>query len=110
MKIWPVLLDSQPECLSGRGRSGSLLLAPLGPHTLLEYLRTSLERVTRNTPLVIPLGSSEPEYGDWVRSVSPKSRVAVTPSEVADAVANLELSDALLIVDPRCLPIGAAEF
>jgi lipopolysaccharide/colanic/teichoic acid biosynthesis glycosyltransferase len=110
MKIWPVLLDSQPACLSGRGCSGSLLLAPLGAHTLLEYLRACLEPVTRNAPLIVPLGFSEIEYGDWVRSVSPTAKVAVTLGEVADTVANFELSDTLLIIDPRCLPIRALEF
>jgi lipopolysaccharide/colanic/teichoic acid biosynthesis glycosyltransferase len=110
MKIWPVLLDSQPAFLSGRGRSASLLLAPLGAHTLLEYLRACLEPVTRNAPLIVPLTFPEREYSDWVKSVSSSARVAVTPQGVADTVANFELSDALLIVDPRCLPIRALDF
>lgn len=110
MKIWPVLLDSQPACLTGRGRSGSLLLAPLGASTLLEYLRVCLEPVTRNAPVIVPLIFPEPEYGNWIRSVSPAAKVAVTPHEIADIVANLELNDALLIIDPRCLPLRALEF
>ena len=110
MKIWPVLLDSQLTYLGGGERGGSLLLAPLGSHTLLEYLGTCLESVTRNPPLVVGLDSAETSYGDRVRSISQRCRIAVTHDEVADTIANLELSDALLIIDPRCLPIRAVEF
>jgi len=110
MKIWPVLLDSQLAYLGGADRGGSLLLAPLGPHALLEYLGTCLESVTRNAPLVVGLGASEASYGERIRSTSSRCQIAVTNDEVADTIANLELSDALLIIDPRCLPARAVEF
>jgi lipopolysaccharide/colanic/teichoic acid biosynthesis glycosyltransferase/acetyltransferase-like isoleucine patch superfamily enzyme len=36
--------------------------------------------------------------------------VALTAEQLADTVANFELSDALFIIDPRCLPVRALEF
>jgi lipopolysaccharide/colanic/teichoic acid biosynthesis glycosyltransferase len=110
MKIWPVLLDSQPTYLSGRGRSGSLLLIPLGTHTLIEQLRAWLEPLTGHAPLVVSRGSTDPEYGRWIRAVCPTASVVTTAEETAEVAATYELSDALLIVDPRCLPLRAIEF
>jgi lipopolysaccharide/colanic/teichoic acid biosynthesis glycosyltransferase len=109
MRIWPVILDSRPPYLGKRGRSGSLLLTPLGSCTLLEHLGSCLERVTRNAPLVVA-GSTDVEYSAWLHAACPAATVVTTPEEAADAVATYELSDALLIVDPRCLPLDAREF
>ncbi len=39
MRIWPVILDSQPSYIRGRGRSASLLLSPLGTEVVLQHLR-----------------------------------------------------------------------
>ncbi len=110
MKIWPVFLDSRPACLGRRGQTGSLLLAPLGEHTLVEYLRACLEAVTRNPPLVVSEAPREAEYGDWVRLACPTAKVALSPDKVGNIVGNLELSDALLIIDPRYLPMRGLEF
>jgi lipopolysaccharide/colanic/teichoic acid biosynthesis glycosyltransferase len=105
MRVWPILLDSQPAYLQGRGRSASLLLAPLGRQTLIEHLRSGLAPVTRNAPMVLSPQGTDAEYRRWVRAVYPTARVMGGQEEVADVLAGLELSDALLIVDPRCLPI-----
>jgi lipopolysaccharide/colanic/teichoic acid biosynthesis glycosyltransferase/carbonic anhydrase/acetyltransferase-like protein (isoleucine patch superfamily) len=105
MRIWPVLLDSQPAYLQGRGRSVSLLLAPLGRQTLIEHLRSGLVPITRNSPMVLSPQGMDAEYRRWVRAVYPTARVMGGREDVADVLAGLELSDALLIVDPRCLPI-----
>lgn len=109
MRIRPVLLDSRPSYLGSSGRNGSLLLVPFGTHTLIEHLRAWLEPVTRDDPLVVSGDSTDPEYGSWIRAVCPTARIAATTEEIADAVAAYELSDALLIVDPRCLPLRALE-
>src|SRR5688572_7825901 len=110
MRIWPVLLDSQPAYLSGRGRSGSLLLLPLGTHTLIEHLCGWLGPLTGHAPLVVSRDSIDPEYGYWIHALCPNASVVTTGVETADAAATYELSDALLIVDPRCLPLRATEF
>jgi lipopolysaccharide/colanic/teichoic acid biosynthesis glycosyltransferase len=83
----------------------SLLLAPLGRQTLIEHLRSGLAPITRNSPMVLsPLGM-DAEYRRWVRAVYATARVMGGQEDFADVLAGLELSDALLIVDPRCLPI-----
>jgi lipopolysaccharide/colanic/teichoic acid biosynthesis glycosyltransferase len=109
MKIWPVLIDSQPAYLSGRGRSGSLLLVPLGAYTLIEHLRACLEPVSERAPLVVSQGTSDSDYSRWISTVCPSATVGTTPAAIADAVSSHELSDALLIVDPRCLPVRPIE-
>jgi lipopolysaccharide/colanic/teichoic acid biosynthesis glycosyltransferase len=110
MRIWPVILDSQPSYFHGRGRSASLLLAPLGTNVLIEHLAAALAAVTDNKPLVVAADDADSRYGEWVRAVCPTAQVVGTPGEVADALASHELSDALLIVDPRCMPVRGFQF
>jgi lipopolysaccharide/colanic/teichoic acid biosynthesis glycosyltransferase len=105
MRLWPVILDSQPTYLNGRGRSASLLLAPLGPGVLIEYVAAALMQVTDNPPLIVASEDAGPEYTDWVRGLCPRAQVVTTVNQFADAVAAHELSDALFFVDPRCLPV-----
>jgi lipopolysaccharide/colanic/teichoic acid biosynthesis glycosyltransferase len=104
MKLWPVVIDSQPAYLRGRGRSTSLLLAPFGTSVLLEYVTSAIRLITDNAPLIIAPEQGEPRAAEWMRAVCPNARLVRTASEFADALANPELSDALLFVDPRCMP------
>src|SRR6266852_9900969 len=105
MRIWPVIVDSQPAYVRGRGRSASLLFAPLGTLTLLEHVLASLGPITGNPPVVVSPTEADPEYRHWVHAVCPTADVVGTPGELADAFESHELSDAFLIIDPRCLPI-----
>jgi lipopolysaccharide/colanic/teichoic acid biosynthesis glycosyltransferase len=110
MKVWPVIIDSQPSYLRGRGRSGSLLLAPVGTSVLIEHVAASLAAITDNAPLVVAPEQSDERYGEWVRSLCPKAQVVDSPEAYADALAHHELSDALLFIDPRCMPMLGFEF
>jgi lipopolysaccharide/colanic/teichoic acid biosynthesis glycosyltransferase len=106
MRIWPVILDSQPSYLHGRGRSSSLLLAPLGRTVLVEHLAAELAQVTDNPPLIVASEDAVDErYAEWIHALCPKAKVATTGEEFADALAGHELSDAVLFIDPRCLPV-----
>jgi len=107
--MWPVILDSQPPYLRGRGRSGSLLLAPFGTSTLLEHLMAALANVT-NPPLVLATEGSDPQYSEWITALCPKARVITDPQRLAQVVAGFELSDAMCIVDPRCMPARGFQF
>ena len=109
MRIWPIILDSQPSYLGSRGRSGSLLLSPLGTHTLIEHIADWVRPITGRAPLVVSR-DSDPEYRRWIATLCPSANVAVTPSEVVDAVAALEMSDTFLIIDSRALPAVPTEF
>ncbi len=110
MRIWPVILDSQPSYLRGRGRSTSLLLSPLGPNTLIENLATSLEEITGNAPLILAPEETDPKYADWVNGLYPKAKIVKSSEQFAEALSSHELSDALLIVDPRFMPSTGFEF
>jgi lipopolysaccharide/colanic/teichoic acid biosynthesis glycosyltransferase len=110
MRIWPVLLDSQPSYLRGSGRSTSLLLAPVGTGTLLEYLTTALAPITGNPPLIVSQDHVDPEYERWIRAVEPRAHVVSDREHLIGALAPSELSDAFLIVDPRCFPIDPGEY
>jgi lipopolysaccharide/colanic/teichoic acid biosynthesis glycosyltransferase len=110
MRIWPVVLDSQPSYLQGRGRSSSLLLAPLGTSVLIEQLTATLRSVTDNPPLIVSSDAADARLGEWIAALTPKAQVATTSSAFAQSLASHELSDALLFVDPRCLPIIGYQF
>lgn len=109
MRLWPVLLDSQPAYLGGRGGAASLLRVPLGTQTLLEYLCSWLEPVTRNAPIIVCQAETEAGYPSTMVAACRTLRVIGGRKELADALASFELSDALLIVDPRCLPMCTVE-
>jgi len=110
MRIWPVLLDSQPSYLGGRGRSESLLLAPLGTRTVLEHLHAWLGPITKETPLVVSQASTGQEYARWIDGLWPGAVPVTTAVALADRAAALELSDAVLLVDPGCLPMRPEAF
>jgi lipopolysaccharide/colanic/teichoic acid biosynthesis glycosyltransferase len=104
MKLWPVILDSQPGYLQGRGRSGSLLFAPLGTGVLIEHLTAALSELTDNPPLIVAREDAERQYTEWIHAICPRAKVVATPEALAESLAGHELSDALLFVDPRCMP------
>jgi lipopolysaccharide/colanic/teichoic acid biosynthesis glycosyltransferase len=105
MRIWPVILDSRPLYIRGGGRGASLLFAPLGTQTVLAHSLASVGLITDNPPVVLPQKEVDSEYRCWVQAVCPGASVVGTPAELVDAFESHELSDAFLIVDPRCLPV-----
>jgi lipopolysaccharide/colanic/teichoic acid biosynthesis glycosyltransferase len=106
MRIWPVILDSQPTYLRGRGRSASLLLAPVGTNTLIQHVLATIAPITGNPPVVVSHAAGDPDFRRWIEATCPDARVVEGPDEFADVFAGCELSDAFLVVDPRCLPIS----
>jgi lipopolysaccharide/colanic/teichoic acid biosynthesis glycosyltransferase len=109
VRIWPVILDSQPGYLRGRGRSRSLLLAPIGPGTLIEHLLDSLAPVAGNPPVVVSAAGAPSEYRRWVHDLCPTAHVVDGPQEITDVFAICELSDAFLVIDPRRLALDSSE-
>ena len=105
MRIWPVLLDSRPAYLRGPDRSASLLLAPLGAETLIEHLVSSLAPITENPPVVLSrteADSEVPALGS--RGLSDRARCRAAGEACRTLFESCELSDAFLVIDPRCLP------
>jgi lipopolysaccharide/colanic/teichoic acid biosynthesis glycosyltransferase len=110
MRVWPIVLDSRPPYLRGRGRSTSLLLAPLGTGTVIEHIVSAFQPITGNAPLIVAPDEAHERYADWVSGVCPRARVVKSADEFSDALATHELSDALLLVDPCCIPIRGFQF
>jgi lipopolysaccharide/colanic/teichoic acid biosynthesis glycosyltransferase len=108
MRLWPVIFDCQPPFL--RSRSLSLLSVALGANTLIDHLRRRLESFTTLSLLVVcPGGTPLEEYRDHVLTSSARSLDVCTPEGFADTMAGHELSDALLILDTRSVPVRDLE-
>ena len=110
MRVWPVILDSQPAYLRGTGRGGSLLLVPFGTNVLLEHVHAAIRLVTTNSPVVVAPEGADPAYADWIHALCPSAQVVRSAEQLAAVVATHELSDALLFVDPRCMPVQPTGF
>jgi lipopolysaccharide/colanic/teichoic acid biosynthesis glycosyltransferase len=110
MRIWPVILDSQPAYLQGAKGPLSILLAPIGTETLIEHLRATLTPVTGNAPVVLAPAGATDEYVRSLHAVCPTARVMRGSEEFGDVFAHSELSDAFLVVDPRCFTLGESDF
>ena len=102
MSVYPVLIDSCPGYLGGNGRS--LLLFPMGPGSLGGHLSVQLETVTHHRPLVVAPAGASHGYEGYVLGATSGARVVASAAELEDALADLDPSDALLLVDPRCFP------
>jgi lipopolysaccharide/colanic/teichoic acid biosynthesis glycosyltransferase len=85
-----------------------LLLIPIGSGSLVEHLRARLETVTAQRPVVIAPAGATNGYRDDMAGAAPAARIVVTARELEDALADVEPSDGLLVVDPRCF--SAADF
>jgi len=109
MRIWPVILDSKPNYLHERDPRASLLTAPLGVQSVLEYLLSALAPITENSPVVIAPDLTDDEYDQWIRQISPSAQVVRRPAAFSAALAKAELSDALLYVDPRWTAVDTAQ-
>lgn len=107
MKVWPVLLDAEPTYL-GRSATGvSLLGAPMGRGLLVSQLCEQIERVTSEPPtIVVPHGVSD-ENRALLAQACPAAVIATSARALADSLAGAEMSDVLLFVDPRCLPVDS---
>jgi len=106
VQIYPVLVDSRPAYLRGRGRSTSLLLVPLGRGTVIEHLHSCLQSVTPNPPVVLAPADVGPGYAPAVHEACPPAHAVCAPEELVDLLGTYEPSDALLVVDALCLPAG----
>jgi lipopolysaccharide/colanic/teichoic acid biosynthesis glycosyltransferase len=110
MRVWPVILDSRPSYVRGQHRGGSLLLAPFATSVLLEHVMTGVRLATANAPVVVAPAGVEDDYAAHVRAVCPAALIVTNREAFVDAIGRHELSDALLFVDPTCLPIDGVDF
>lgn len=108
MRIWPLIIDSQPHYLD-RSLRRSLLALPLGSATVFERVRNAVATVTPNAPMILAPAGACDEYAAQVNACCPGVRVLHSGRELIERLASYELSDVLLVVDPRCLPVSLDE-
>lgn len=105
MRVFPVLLDTRPSYLASGGDQASLLLAPMGPGTLLCEMHARLPLSLGDTLAVAPTFQPTREYVEAVHaSCSLVSRVSPI-REYISGLAGYDLTDSLLLVDPTCFPL-----
>jgi lipopolysaccharide/colanic/teichoic acid biosynthesis glycosyltransferase len=105
LKVCPILLDTRPAYLADARGPTSLLLAPLGPATVLSYLRRRLLASLGHTRITIVTDfDPEPEYERRIVDTGVPVEAIVAARELAARIADDEPSDWLMIVDPRCVP------
>jgi lipopolysaccharide/colanic/teichoic acid biosynthesis glycosyltransferase len=105
MRVWPVILDSQPAYLRGNGRSTSLLLVPFGTGVLIEHVTSAVRVITDNHPIIVAPAEVDPQqYTEALHQLCPSATVITSVEQLNCLLSFHELSDALLFVDPRCWP------
>ena len=102
MKVWPVLLDSEPEYLGSPTTGVSLLFMPLGEDSLGAHLCREVERITADTVTIVAPAGARANYRTRMSEVAPGATVATTLEELGAVLAGVETSDLLLFIDPRC--------
>lgn len=103
MTVFAVLLDTQPGFLQG-GRPASLLLAPLGPATVLRYLGDRLLAIGHRKITIVTDFDPDPGYERRVRECGVQVEAIVRAREFAARIDDCEPSDWLVMLDPRCVP------
>jgi lipopolysaccharide/colanic/teichoic acid biosynthesis glycosyltransferase len=109
LKALAILLDTRPGYLEGAGEAASLLLAPLGPVTVLGYLGEAL--ASRGHSRLTIATDFEPvaAYERGVAGVGARVDGILPARDLAVRIGDLEPSDWLVILDPRCTPAMGLE-
>jgi len=109
MRVWPVFLYSDLQSLGRAGQGRSLLGLPLGSELLVERLRRRVRAITQNPPMILSPVTATADYVTAMAAVCPDARIICKRDELSDALAGYELSDVLLVLDPRCFAVRDRE-
>lgn len=102
MTIYPVILDSRPDYLTGR--TPSLLQLPFGTGTLLDYLRDYVVHGV-GEPSILTTFDVDMAYERGAHEALPNLRGVYADTEFADLLAEHEPSDWLLLVNAAQVPV-----
>jgi lipopolysaccharide/colanic/teichoic acid biosynthesis glycosyltransferase len=83
---------------------------PFGTNVLIQHVAAAVRMVTNNHPVIVAPEGADAAYAEWIVGFCPSAQVVANAEELAAVVAGHELSDALLMVDPRCLPVQPGGF
>lgn len=103
MTVLAVLLDTRPAYLGG-APSASLLLAPLGPTTVLRYLGDRLSALGHRKVTVVTDFEPDPAYARRLSECGLQIQDVVPARDIASRLGDCEPSDWLVLLDPRCVP------
>jgi lipopolysaccharide/colanic/teichoic acid biosynthesis glycosyltransferase len=109
LKAFAILLDTRPGYLDGAPGPASLLLAPLGPATVLRYLGEGLSSVGHSWLTIATDFEPGPDYESRVGDSGARVDAIVHARELGVRIADYEPSDCLVILDPRCTPLAGLE-
>jgi lipopolysaccharide/colanic/teichoic acid biosynthesis glycosyltransferase len=104
VKAWPILLDLRPGWAEPAGEGASLLLTPLGTATVLRFMLDRLAEMGHAQPMIVPAFPPTDAYRARMEAAGAGAGSVLGADEVAERVADLEPSDWLVILDPRCVP------
>ena len=93
--------------MRSNGHPASLLLAPLGTSTLIDYISSQLSVAGRG-PTVLSTFDAPAGYEEAIREACPEVEAVLPATEFAERLATYEPSDCLLVIDSRLLPEGLA--
>src|SRR3954467_11129105 len=111
MRLYPILLDAQPRFLCSAANDASLLMSLLGADSLAGHLRAALRTVTPLPVTVVsPPSMDVDRYREQFAALCPDVPRICHPDRFAALVAELDMSDALLIVDARSIPAHPGDF
>ncbi len=109
MTIFPVIIDSRPRPLGQPEESLSLLTLPIGGGILLDLVMDSLVGAAREKPIIAPAFMVDDRYR--ARFAEHGDRIArIVEDNAAQLAYELEPSDVLLVIDPRCFPIDGIRY
>jgi lipopolysaccharide/colanic/teichoic acid biosynthesis glycosyltransferase len=101
MTIFPFLIDRQPAYLQSNGASGSLLTTPVGTRSLLSHTCEEIAAITDEPVGVLTTFAAGREYGERLRDAGWHVSDVTELGRLPEITGRLELSDWLLLVDPR---------
>lgn len=105
VRIWPLVIDSQPAYLERASRR-SLLALPLGTATVFDRVREGIVPITPNPLTIIAPADADADYLAQMAARWPRARVLCSGRDLVEMLAAYEVSDVLLVLDPRCLPVS----
>jgi lipopolysaccharide/colanic/teichoic acid biosynthesis glycosyltransferase len=103
MSTTAVLIDHLPAYLNGQVGPASLLLASIGPGTLLTHWRDRLLATEIDDIVVVPQFQSDGQYEQAIKCEVADARL-MHRNEIRNLLQALESADRLLITDTRYFP------
>jgi len=104
LKSCAILLDTRPAYLQAASGTESLLLAPLGPSSVLRYLGDRLKSAGHSRLTIVADFAVDGDYERRISAAGARVDAVVAAEDLAAHLRDYEPSDWLVIVDPRCVP------